>query len=222
MSNQLSLLPQGITLADIERAELPALYIAARNALAACARIDECKNLQDKYSAIARYAKQARNDELLKLCKKIALRAERKMGQLILTVEKSIGGHNSKGRGRYAQFRAVLCKDAMNRAMAISSVPEAEFESVVESGNPPGRVKYSYALRNRGPGSAVSERDMTLRALKSLARVCEAHPARNLVGSFTNPHFNAKARALLLVCGPWIQAVAQVVAHDSEPATPPM
>ncbi len=221
MSNQLTLLlPAGMTRADIETAQLPALYVAARNALQACARIDECKDLQDKYTAILRYAKQAGNEELLKLCRKIALRAERKLGDLLAQVKKSTGGGGprQKGAGRRALARSVgLDINAMYRAITISKVPEQQFESVVESDDPPGREQYAIRLRN--PGAGISEREVALRALKNLSRVCAALPASNLKGAFTDPKCNARARALLLVCGPWIHAVAQIVTQDTETGT---
>jgi hypothetical protein len=214
MGNQLALLPAGLTQADVERAQLPALYVAARNALEACARIDECKDLQDRYTAILRYAKQARNEELLKLCRKITLRAERKLGDLLRQIEKAGGGSKQKGVGRRALARSMgIDKDAMYRAMTIAKVPEQQFESVVESNDPPGRERYGALLRN--PAAEISERAVALRALKNFARVCAALPASNLVGAFTDPKYNARARALLLVCGPWIHAVAQIVTHDA-------
>src|SRR5262245_38639552 len=51
------LLPAGFT-----AAQLPAAYEAAKDALAKCDQVDECKDWADKAAAIASYARQAHDD----------------------------------------------------------------------------------------------------------------------------------------------------------------
>lgn len=191
----------GLSQATIDHAKLPALYVAARNALQACARVDECKHLQDKYSAIARYAKQRQDQELLKLARKIQLRADRRMGELLQALPKSNGGEHSKGTGRYAQAKAIgLTKSVVHRAMTIATMAAHTFESVVESDKPPGREELAQWTRNRLPGSAWSRQRATLTTLKNFVRFWESHPVKELGNSFADPTVNAAARALLMQC----------------------
>ena len=48
-----------------ESAKLPSSYQAAKEALAACEAIDECKDWADRMAALASYAAQAKDEELL-------------------------------------------------------------------------------------------------------------------------------------------------------------
>ena len=47
-------------------ARFPATYESAKAALANCVRLDECKDWADKAAALASYAKQANDEELMK------------------------------------------------------------------------------------------------------------------------------------------------------------
>ncbi len=46
-------------------ARLPSSYEAAKRALAQCDAIDECKDWADKMAALASYARQAKDEDLL-------------------------------------------------------------------------------------------------------------------------------------------------------------
>ncbi len=52
-------------------AQLPQTYQSAKTALAECASIDECQTWADKAAALASYAKQANDDELMKMAVRI-------------------------------------------------------------------------------------------------------------------------------------------------------
>ena len=66
-------LPQNI---DKANASLPVSYENARNALANCQAVDECKEWADKAAALASYAKQADDDELYMMARRIQRGAE--------------------------------------------------------------------------------------------------------------------------------------------------
>ena len=67
-------LPAAIAnLPRIEAARLPVNYEAAKTALATCEQIDECKDWADKAMALAAYARQANDDELLHTARRIRL-----------------------------------------------------------------------------------------------------------------------------------------------------
>lgn len=68
---------------EMDRAKLPALYQAARKALKQVATIDECKDIADKHSAIAHYAKQIQDKSLLHHAERVYLRAMERLGELL-------------------------------------------------------------------------------------------------------------------------------------------
>jgi hypothetical protein len=71
------------SLVDMSRARLPDSYLDARQALATCERLDECKDWADKAEALATYARMAEDDTLRALADKIQARAVRRMGELL-------------------------------------------------------------------------------------------------------------------------------------------
>lgn len=77
---------------NVRGAKLPAVYEQAKQALAECTRIDECKSWADKAQALASYAKQAKDDSLRKCADRIQARAIRRAGELLKQIEPSKGG----------------------------------------------------------------------------------------------------------------------------------
>lgn len=182
MGKSLTGLPQS----HIDRVQLPALYVAARAALQACARIDEVKDLQDKHDAIAIYAKQSQNRELQVLARRISLRAERRLGQLLLTIAKASGPlQQGQGRGLKAE-RAGVKKGQVYRALKFAGIPEAQFEAIVESEDPPHRERLAKTLQTgKALNLAYGHRMSTVGALRAFVRYWDGHAPEDMARLFS-------------------------------------
>jgi hypothetical protein len=132
-------------LPSIRHAKLPAIYEAAKTAIAECAQIDECKDWADKAEALASYARQADDDSLRRMADRIQGRAVRRCGELIREIAPRDGtdGRPKKGNGGVTLNRDEVAEDAglslrqKRTALRVANVPEAEFEELIESEDPP-------------------------------------------------------------------------------------
>lgn len=138
-------------------AKLPAVYESAKNALAECSRVDECKDWADKMAALASYAKQADDDSLYKTAMRIQARAQRRAGELLAEMDPGRGGRPSGkpmssptqvSRSKAAR-EAGLSPRQKNTALRVANIPKEEFETAVDSEEPPTIT----ALAERGKKS---------------------------------------------------------------------
>lgn len=216
-----------LALPDVASATLPATYQHAKEALAACHQVDECKDWADKAAALASYAKQADDDTLHKLAIRIQARAIRRAGELLEAFRTGPQGGRPKenGRGtptvsqRQAAADAGMSKDQEVQAVRVARVPPQEFEAAVESEQPPTVT----ALAARGtvtrpvpparrvidmPPVSTPQMALTTRLiglLHSLSEFCEAHtPTEIARGLFSNEP--ALIRTQLLTIDAWMDA----------------
>jgi hypothetical protein len=79
------------------------LYETAKRALAGAHRVDEVKDIRDRAVAMEVYAKQARDSELIECATEIKLRAERRLGELIIEQRETVGlNRGAAGIGLHA------------------------------------------------------------------------------------------------------------------------
>lgn len=127
-------------------ARLPQTYESAKNALTQCVALDECKDWSDKAAALASYAKQADDDELMKMATRIKARAIRRAGELLQQIEPSKGGRPSEtGMGAHTSYPtrrdaaedAGMSKHQQIQSVRVANIPREDFEQQVESDKPP-------------------------------------------------------------------------------------
>jgi hypothetical protein len=124
-------------------AVLPLIYGRARQALSECARLDECKDWADKAAALAVYAAQANDEQLMNDAKRIKARAVDRMGELAEAIPTKPGKRTDLEPGGgmsprlEAATKAGLSPDQLKDAIRVHNVPRDVFERLVEGNNPP-------------------------------------------------------------------------------------
>jgi hypothetical protein len=149
---------------SVANAKLPESYESAKNALANCASIDECKTWADKAEALAAYARMADDDTLRKTCDRIQARAIRRMGELLKQIEPGQGARDGKREeGGHLPLRSEIARGAgmsehqQKQAIRIANVPAEVFDRQVESDNPPTVTKLAEQGTNKRPTPASTQ-----------------------------------------------------------------
>ena len=159
-------------------------YDRAKQSLAICESVDECKDWSDKSAALAVYARKAHDPELELHARKIRARSVRRLGEISRTLKKGKPGpHREIGlsAGTYLSKIAVLSEAGVSKAQAhiaekIAAVPKDRFERLVESSVP---------------------RDLTLAALMNPRGVRDAQQPDSIDDWFTPPDIIKAARTVL-------------------------
>ena len=142
-------------------AVLPQTYEYARQALANCASIDECQSWADKAAALASYAKQAKDEELMKMAVRIRDRAIRRTGELLKQIEPGKTGPklstdtDTQFSRKQAANDAGLSKRQKDTAINMANVPQDQFDEQVESDNPPSATKLAAQGRKSAPKPVI-------------------------------------------------------------------
>ncbi|MCP4542389.1 MAG: hypothetical protein GY832_35145 [Chloroflexi bacterium] len=132
-------------LPSVQTAPLPRTYEAAKQALAECSRLDECKSWSDKAAAVASYARQINDDDLMKRAMQIKARAVRRSGELLKEIEPARGANQNirAGTDPNVVTRNDIARNAgmsdrqRKAALRVATIPEDDFNAQVESDNPP-------------------------------------------------------------------------------------
>lgn len=119
-------------------------YDAACRALAEAKATDEVKDVRDKAEAMRVYAHQAKNRQLEIDAAEIRIRAERRLGELIVEQKETVGlntggwaNRESCGTSTEPQDRKPTLADAgidkklSSHAQKVAAIPEDEFEEIV-------------------------------------------------------------------------------------------
>lgn len=139
------------------------LYNTARTALAEAYRVDEVKNIRDKAEAMAAYARQAKDKEMILWVTEIKVRAERRAGQLLAEMPKAKGTvlNGRTDNGDYRQSHDVtaetladlgISKNDSSRWQKLAAVSDEKFEHAVAAAKEvAGEVTTAAMLRASAP-----------------------------------------------------------------------
>ena len=202
-----------ISALNIAEAPLPTVYVEAKNALAQCATVDECKDWSDKAEAMRSYARQAKDETLRKTAIRIQARANRRCGQLLKRFQTSPEGGRPKNGGggspvsqRQAAKSAGLSKDQEKKAVRVANVPEDEFERKVEADEPPTiteLAKTGTANRDWTPPDGFEEATKLLGTVRRFSEFCKAHePEKIAKGILDNE--SADVRRMVTTIDAWL------------------
>ena len=142
-------------------------YEAARTALAEAHRVDEVKDIRDKAEAMAAYARQAKDQDLIKYATEIKVRAERRCGELLRVTaasgERNTGGKPSKDATVSTLTDMGLTRDESSRYQQLAAMPAEHFETAVATAKATaGEVTTAFMLREakrHAPPKKLSQTD---------------------------------------------------------------
>jgi len=197
---------------DLAAAKLPRTYEQAKQALTACNNIDECKDWSDKAEALASYAKQADDETLFKMARRIQARAVQRCGELLKQID-ARGEHMKSGGApisrREAADNAGLSKDQQVTAVRVANLPKEEFEAAIEAEKPASVTKLAeMGKQTREPPPAPPgfyEATHTMGAIRRLAERCEAHQAAFVAGG-VGPDEAREMRSVIPAITTWLTA----------------
>lgn len=167
-----------LTNIDTSGARLPSTYNAAKRAISQCVSIDECKEWSDKAAALASYAKQANDDQLEKMARRIRARATRRAGELLKQIEPASGARSDLGTAAAQGSRKQAAADAgmsqrqAKTAQRLANVPEDDFEGLVEGGATVTQIAEAGARKANPPKDKAAAKALVAAVHAYAEKVC--------------------------------------------------
>jgi hypothetical protein len=149
-------------------------YEQARFALAECQRVDEVKDIRDKAQAMAAYARQAKDTEMIQWATEIKVRAERRAGEM-LNEGAARGELATRGRPRSDEEKPFTITDLgidenqSKRWKGLARMSEEHFETAIATAkDTAGQVTTAFMLREaaRGKPSAPAQKGAKVDAIR--------------------------------------------------------
>lgn len=157
-------------------------YDTARRALAEARAVDEVKDIRDKAEAMAAYARQARDQDLIAWATEIKIRAERKCGEMLKEGAKNgdratkesnlrVGPNSRDGISGPTLSDIGISPNQSSRWQKLADMPEEHFETAVATAKEhAGQVTTAHMLRVADELRKISE-------LKAEIAAAERHNA---------------------------------------------
>lgn len=128
-------------------------YEQARHALAECHRVDEVKDIRDKAEAMAAYARQAKDTEMVQWVTEIKVRAERRAGEMLrqgrIDGDRASSGGDSRKESPPPTLSDIgITKDQSSRWQSLAGMSDEHFETAVATAkDTAGQVTTAFMLR---------------------------------------------------------------------------
>lgn len=158
-------------------------YEAARTALAEAHRVDEVKDIRDKAEALAAYARQAKDADLIQYATEIKVRAERRCGELLTrtaeTGERATRQVHAGSMSNDATCPPTLAdmgltRDESSRYQQLAAMPDEHFETAVATAKATaGEVTSAFMLREAAK-HRPAEKKITKKDTERLEELREA------------------------------------------------
>jgi len=171
-----ALLNKGV--AEAPEIQLPKLYLAARQAIEACASIDECKEWADKSAALRAYAVMRDDVALTSYAQRIHLRSVRRIGLLLKQIPRADESTRYGQEGTLPPVtrtsvatEAGLSEHQRKTALRVASIPGSDFEAATSD-----RVVPPTVTRLAEQGTAVRgipAGTVSVRTLGAYSKACE-------------------------------------------------
>lgn len=158
-------------------------YETARTALAECHRVDEVKDIRDKAEAMAAYARQAKDQDLIQYATEIKVRAERRCGELTRVMDTAQGARRDLTTSSHAATKSKdeqlsdvgLTRQEAHRYEALAAMPAEHFETAVATAKATaGEVTTAFMLR-AAKGATSQKRSRADRVVEIRALVESGH-----------------------------------------------
>lgn len=208
---------------DPRNARLPIAYEQARKALEQCHRIDECKEWADKAEALASYARQRDDEELLNHAKKIQGRAIRRCGELLREIPVQSGKRTDMepreadlprlATRESAASDAGLSEHQRKTALRVAAIPDPEFEAQITQPKAPTLTQLAEQGTKPKPkpiddlegidSKAHIEATKWQGEVRRMAEYCQSHDPKQVVRGFRPREFQ-KLMDAMAVIGPWV------------------
>lgn len=161
-------------------------YEQARTALAECHRVDEVKDIRDKAEAMAAYARQAKDQELILWATEIKVRAERKAGELLSQArergERAGSGGSLKKESPPPTLSDIgISNDQSSRWQSLASMTDEHFETAVATAKEQaGQVTTAFMLREADKAKRPHGKPMKGKKAEALREELSAAKARGV------------------------------------------
>lgn len=143
-------------------------YDAARVALEAATKIDEAKSIRDKAHALAAYARQAKDSDLINWAVEIKVRAERRAGELLKSMPKNAGakgvGTSAVQKKDHTPTLAALgiSKNDSSTWQKVAAIPAPKFEESLAAVQAQGEKLTTRTVLAVGKGPAPQKEPIDL------------------------------------------------------------